>query len=196
MPLFFPVYHLGCELQGMGPIHPRPRPLAMGGGLRSRAGAGGGSGGGPGGVCGLRGRGGVGNRLRSFLFAALTREPDTEDPGLLDFLRRFRSRFSFSLFFFSFFILFLDELLVDDRGFFSFFSSFLLGASSDSLLGVSTTASGAGSISVSLVRPSSWPGDLSWVTDHDVLLQAVDLARIRCGSGRIPCLAPSLQQTM
>ena len=139
MPLFLPVYHRGCELQGMGPIHPRPRSLAIGGGLGLRAGAGGGSGGGPGGVRGLRGRGGVGSRLRSFLLAARTRAPDTDDPGLVDLLRLFLSRFSFSLLRFSFFLLLLDELLVDVLDFFSFFVSFTLGVSFTSLGGLSTS---------------------------------------------------------
>lgn len=87
----------------------------------------------------------MGSLLSSFLLAALTRDPDTEVPGLVDLLRLFLSFFSFSLRLFSFFFLLLDELLVDERLLsFFFFSSFALGVSAASLFGLVATVWGVG----------------------------------------------------
>ena len=91
------------------------------------------------------GLGGVGSRLRSFFFAALTREPDTELSRLVDLRRLFRSLFSFSLRLFSFFFLRREEELVEDGlllfFFFSFLSSLVVGVSFDSPLELSAATS-------------------------------------------------------
>lgn len=94
------------------------------------------------------GLGGVGSRFRSFLFASLTLEPVTELPRLLDLLRLFLSFFSFSLLFFSFFFLLrLDELLVEELPFFFSSVSSFLGVTFNSLLGLPAFSLSSGATS-------------------------------------------------
>ena len=144
---------------------------------------------------GLRARGGVGSLLSSFLLAARTRDPDTDDPGLVDLLRFLLSRFSFSLLRFSFFLLRLDELLVDVGHLLSFFSFLVweyrstpLGLSRLLLLEVAQLLSG--------VRPSSWRTSPSWVISLDDLLPGAGWVVALVGSGRSLGSLPSLQQAM